>query len=87
MMENHHRRFTDRKDVRVLVGTLIVSTFLVLGSIAFAAAKIDSNIHTVENGVTCILGNLVGSDDIQRPDPEDVIEACAHFERGRDERS
>lgn len=84
-MDLHNRRVTDRNDVRLLIGTLIVCTFLVLGTLAFAIVntniRVDESIQTIENGVTCMLGNIAGREDIQRPDRDEARAACLLFLR------
>lgn len=75
----------DRTDVRLLIASGVISTFLVLGVLAYAIintnSRVDENIQTVEDGIVCMLGSIAGRDGINRPSSEDASESCRVFLR------
>ena len=84
-MGHPRRRVTDKMEIRLLIGTIIVCTFLIFGTLAYAIVntniRVDESISTIEEGVTCIMGNIAGREDIVRPTDDDVRAACALFLR------
>ena len=83
-MSKPHRRATDTLPFRLLIGTVVLCTFLILGVLAFAIVntntRIDDSIDVVEQGITCLLGNIAGTEqNIDRPPEDEVATACAFF--------
>lgn len=88
-MTNHpKRRFTDRTDIRVLVGTMVLCTFFILGAISYSIVTTNSNLEdsitTMEDGIVCLLGRIAGTEGIQRPPAQEVARACAIFLQEQD---
>ena len=84
-MAHPNRRFTDRLEVRLFIGTAIICTTLVIATLAYAIwntnVRVTESVDTIEGGVICIMGSIVGREDIVRPSDEDVRVACELFLR------
>lgn len=83
-MSNHpKRRTTDQFEIRLLLGTAILCTFLIMGTLAFAIVntniRIQHNNKIIEEGIVCLLGSIEGTENIQRPTRSEVNKACAVF--------
>ena len=83
-MSKPHRQATDALPFRLLIGTIVLCTFLILGVLAFAIVntntRIDDSIDVVKQGITCLLGSIQESEqDVDRPPEDEVATACAFF--------
>ena len=71
------------ESVRVLLGAIILCTFIILGVMAFAIMntnnRIDESINTVQDGVGCIMGFVLDEEHSLRPRKEQILETCADF--------
>ena len=83
-----HRRATDSLPLRLLVGTTIVCTFIILGVLSFAIVNINSQVNhsteTLYDGIICILEKMGETD--READRSDTIsqigEFCSGFSEG-----
>lgn len=71
---------------RAFAATLfaILVLLLITGSIRFELQSQHTQ-QSVIDGATCILGNIQGREDIERPDPELVEKACERYLRDMEE--
>ena len=87
-MTHPNRRFTDRLEVRLFIGTAVICTTLVIATLTYAIwntnVRVTESVDTIEDGVICIMGNIAGRENIVRPTDEDVRTACALFLRDTD---
>ena len=84
-MAHPSRRFTDRLEVRLFIGTAVLCTTLVIATLTYAIwntnVRVTESVDTIEDGVICIMGSIMGRDDIVRPSDDDIRAACALFLR------
>lgn len=89
-MDNLRRRRTDAFPFRLLISTIILCTFIILGVLAFVIynmnLRMDESIEGAERGIICLLGSVHGTENIDRPPEDNVDSACDIFlERVEDE--
>ena len=82
-MVEYNRRSSDSFPFRLLLSTIVLCTFLILGVLAFVIVnmntRIDDSIESIEQGTICILGSVIGVEDIERPEVDEIESACKIF--------
>lgn len=91
--EDHHRRWYDAGDsVKILVGTIIVTTFIILGVLAFAIVNIGNTVRgttgNLYDGIICILEQFEENADRDKPrDLDHISQVCVSFLEGAEDNS
>lgn len=83
------RSWVEESPLRIMVATMVLCSFVILGVLAYAIIntniRVSESIETVEDGTTCMLWSIYGTENVQRPAEENAEAACRRFLEDRGE--